>query len=147
MKDNPRHRLLVGSFWFPTNPETGKPCFWYSEVERDTSCTCLVDHMQAQLNNPGDAPNNGLCEPLENTEFLKRGLLYKRRNGFGKHMPTAWVYRYFTLTHTGVMSYYETPYDSHSAEEIKPRGRVHLGMIPFGKSISVLPPCCVLHIK
>jgi len=92
--------------------------------------------MQAQPKISDSTPNNGLCEHSVSAEFLKRGLLYKRRNGFGKHMPTAWVYRYFTLTHTGVLSYYETPYDSHSSEETKPRGRVHLGMVPFGKSIA-----------
>lgn len=83
---------------------------------------------------------NGISEPQEGMEFLKRGLLYKRRNGFGKHMPTAWIYRYFTLTHSGVLSYFETPYDSYSGEDVKPRGRVHLGMVPFGK-----PPSHVIY--
>jgi len=61
-------------------------------------------------------------------DLIKSGLLYKRRNGLGKHMPTAWVYRYFTLTKAGVLSYYETPYDPNSVgvEDLRPRGRVDL---------------------
>lgn len=34
------------------------------------------------------------------------GLLYKKRGGFGKMMPNAWQYRFFTLTKEGILSYY-----------------------------------------
>ena len=43
----------------------------------------------------------------EETDFIKWGLLYKRRNGMGKWTREPWQYRFFTLTVDGVLNYYD----------------------------------------
>ena len=48
------------------------------------------------------------------------GYLYKRRGGFGRHMPNAWQLRYFTLR-DGIMYYFED-----SGGIAKPRGKIDL---------------------
>lgn len=48
------------------------------------------------------------------------GYLYKRRGGFGRHMPNAWQLRYFTLR-DGIMYYFED-----SGGVAKPRGKIDL---------------------
>lgn len=46
------------------------------------------------------------------------GNLYKRRGGFGKHMPNAWQFRRFSMR-DGVMFYYD-------GEDKQPRGKIDL---------------------
>ena len=47
------------------------------------------------------------------------GYLFKRRGGFGKHMPNCWQQRFFTMK-DGVLCYYDCD------EDIKPRGKLDL---------------------
>ena len=47
------------------------------------------------------------------------GLLFKKRGGFGKHLPTSWQERYFVLNE-GILNYYEDE-DHHKANN-EPRG-------------------------
>lgn len=54
------------------------------------------------------------------------GLLYKRRGGFGKMMPNAWQYRFFTISKEGILSYYDTDLPEPNLFENKPRGRLDL---------------------
>ncbi len=65
--------------------------------------------------------------------YVKKGLLYKRRNGFGRMMPTAWHYRFFTLTSDGVLDYYDMGSNplGLGSEDSKPRGRLALGYIQY----------------
>jgi hypothetical protein len=70
----------------------------------------------------------------DESKLLMEGLLYKRRNGLGKHFAEPWVYRFFTLTNSGILSYFETPYDPSCAEDreqSKARGRVDLRAIDY----------------
>ena len=67
------------------------------------------------------------------------GFLYKRRGGFGKHMPNCWQSRFFLLR-DGIISYYD-----HEEEDNKPRGRIDLRSggfsfligVPIGKDIDI----------
>jgi hypothetical protein len=69
----------------------------------------------------------------EDTAFIKKGLLYKRRNGLGRMMPNSWQYRFFTLTSDGVLNYYDMGHDTVGVggEEGKPRGQLALGYINY----------------
>lgn len=62
-----------------------------------------------------------------NESITVSGLLHKKRGGFGKMMMNPWQFRFFTLTNTGILSYFDT--DINSAIEIsdsKARGRLNL---------------------
>jgi len=50
------------------------------------------------------------------------GYLFKRRGGFGKHMPNSWQLRYFTVK-DGFLSYYDT-----SDTTLPYRGRIDLSL-------------------
>ena len=65
-------------------------------------------------------------------ELLISSILYKRRNGFGKLAidGSLWQWRLFTLTNTGVLSYYDTGID-FTDPQAKPRGRIDLASITY----------------
>ena len=65
--------------------------------------------------------------------YIKKGLLYKRRNGFGRMMPNAWNYRFFTLTSDGILDYYDMGSNPVGAsnEDNKPRGQLALGYMQY----------------
>jgi len=58
-------------------------------------------------------------EPKDDNAEIS-GYLYKRRGGFGKHMPNCWQNRFFTIKE-GILSYYDS-----EEEDTKPRGRIDL---------------------
>ncbi len=80
------------------------------------------------------------------------GLLYKKRGGFGKIMPNAWQYRYFTISREGMLCYYDTEVPDAAMAESKARGRLDLSCVnyelnldqiegaPTVYSIQVCPP-------
>ena len=39
---------------------------------------------------------------------VMKGLLYKKRGGFGKMMLSPWVHRYCELSPSGILNYFET---------------------------------------
>ena len=69
----------------------------------------------------------------EETDFIKWGLLYKRRNGMGKWTREPWQYRFFTLTVDGVLNYYDMGNDpiGSNSEESRPRGQLALGYMNY----------------
>lgn len=54
------------------------------------------------------------------------GLLYKKRGGFGKMMPNAWQYRFFTVTKEGILQYFDTEIPDAEVLDSKARGRLDL---------------------
>lgn len=54
------------------------------------------------------------------------GLLYKKRGGFGKMMPNAWQYRFFTITKDGVLQYFDTEMPDAEVSDSKARGKLDL---------------------
>jgi hypothetical protein len=52
-------------------------------------------------------------------DIALNGFLYKKRGGFGQHMPNSWQFRYFTIK-DGFISYYDTE------DKSKFRGRIDL---------------------
>jgi hypothetical protein len=69
----------------------------------------------------------------EETDFIKWGLLYKRRNGMGKWTREPWQYRFFTLTVDGVLNYYDMGNDpiGSNSEDSRPRGQLALGYMNY----------------
>lgn len=66
---------------------------------------------------------------LESPEIA--GLLYKRRGGFGKIMPNAWQYRFFTVSKEGVLYYFDTEVPDVELLENKARGKLELKSIVY----------------
>jgi cell division septation protein DedD len=63
------------------------------------------------------------------------GLLYKRRGGFGKIMPNAWQYRFFTLSKEGVLQYFDTEMPDTDALDSRARGRLDLKATTYDTTI------------
>ena len=66
--------------------------------------------------------------------IIKEGILYKRRNGYSKHIDgkPSWVYRFFTLNSDGIFAYYDSPIPIDSSnEEYSPRNTVDLSSVTF----------------
>lgn len=72
-------------------------------------------------------------EDRDDTDFIKWGLLYKRRNGMGKYTREPWQYRFFTLTNDGLLNYYDMGHDpiGSNSEESRPRGQLALGYMNY----------------
>lgn len=66
---------------------------------------------------------------LENPEIS--GLLYKRRGGFGKMMPNAWQFRFFSISKDGVLSYFDTEMPDTDIGEMKARGKLDLRSVNY----------------
>lgn len=66
---------------------------------------------------------------LENPEIS--GLLYKRRGGFGKMMPNAWQFRFFSISKEGVLSYFDTEMPDTDIGEMKARGKLDLRSVNY----------------
>jgi hypothetical protein len=62
------------------------------------------------------------------------GLLYKRRGGFGKIMPNAWQYRFFTLSKDGVLQYFDTEMPDTDTLDSRARGRLDLRNLSYDVS-------------
>ena len=61
------------------------------------------------------------------------GFLHKRRGGFGKFAVDSWKHRYFTITKTALLTYYESEETLHQqpVSDMKPRGRIDLRAVNF----------------
>ena len=61
------------------------------------------------------------------------GFLHKRRGGFGKFAVDSWKHRYFTITKTSLLTYYESEETLHQqpVSDMKPRGRIDLRAVNF----------------
>jgi len=64
----------------------------------------------------------------EDDVLLKKGVMWKRRNGAGKYTFYPWETRFFTLTTEGVLSYYEM---GASPVTRPPRGSMDLSKMDF----------------
>ena len=78
---------------------------------------------------PGGRPG---LDPGQRAQSFHRaevsGPLFKRRGGYGKHMPNSWQSRYFFLI-DGVLSYYDSEHVDNGvllSPDAKPRGLVRL---------------------
>jgi hypothetical protein len=54
------------------------------------------------------------------------GLLYKKRGGFGKMMPNAWQFRFFSISKDGMLCYFDTDKPEIGLNESKARGKLDL---------------------
>ncbi len=63
------------------------------------------------------------------------GLLYKRRGGFGKIMPNAWQYRFFTISKDGILQYFDTEIPDTDSLDSRARGRLDLKAVNYEVSV------------
>jgi hypothetical protein len=73
------------------------------------------------------------CKKMESPELS--GLLYKRRGGFGKIMPNAWQYRFFTISKDGILQYFDTEIPDTDSLDSRARGRLDLRAVNYEVSV------------